>query len=225
MTKHNIKFRDVPASDESTQKALNYSIGTSIFIILSSIPVVGEVFDAIQAAGMVIDIIDPYDFNNSLTRSGLDGIANDIITTITQTLNDPTFRKKLFDQMCAQYKCTDSSPKVTPAMINKTIDKFVAYWKEYKPIVEKGCYGDYDASGTLSGTPTNTCNSVYSQSYTNYYNKYHDQYQNGDYSAEKLLLGVLVKAKVNKFRNGVFIISGVVWVIFFLIIFFIIVFK
>lgn len=222
MAGQHIKFKDVPHSSEDDQKIINFTAGLAVAVALSHF-IPG--FDYLQAAGMVIDVIDPYNYNNSFTRDGLNKLSQDTIDDLIRRLNDPQIRQPIFDKICQQYNCTNPSATITPDTINNIIDHYLSYWKQQMPTIKQGCYGDLATKGTFSGAPTDDCYPVYKQTYNDYYTKNHDAYQNGDYSTEKVFYNLIVGVKINSFRKNVFTICGIVWVLFFLIFIFILIYK
>lgn len=209
-------FKDNLRSSDRDQKILNFTVGLAAAVVFAKF-IPG--FDYLQAAGMVIDVIDPYDYSKSFNRDGINKLSQDSIDELVRALNDPKIRQPIFDNICKQYSCTDPSAHFTADKINKTIDHFLSYWMQKIVSVKQGCYGN---PTTLDGPPTDDCYPIYKQTYNDFYTKNFDAYKNGNYAVGTDFYKVIVGVKVNTFRKNIFTICGVFLIIFFIIFIFIV---
>lgn len=216
------KFGDPLHSSDRDQKIISFTVGIAVAVALSHF-IPG--FDYLQAAGMVIDVIDPYNYNNSFTRDGMNKLSQNAIDDVVRKLNDPKLRQPIFDSICATYNCQDPNSTITPDMINNILDHYLAYWKQQIPTVKSGCYGDLATNKTFSGHPTADCYPVYTQAYDDYYNKNYESYVNGNYATEVAFNTSIITFIIDGFKRNVFTFCAVIIGIFFIIFIILLIYK
>ena len=146
-------------------QGIMYSVQAGL-LVLNFVPVVGEVLDAAQVVGMVMDHIDPEGYVHVLTRDSLNDVSNIIYETMdsAMTSNIPTC-SNLFQ---------NAIPSIDPEIATETCKSLMQIWKPAGPVMSsiESCYGDYTFPNSLSrtGAPKYSCPAGYTRYYNNYYN-------------------------------------------------------
>jgi hypothetical protein len=154
MTKHG-KSRD------SIQRAVTIVVSLNIVILLSN-----PALDIAGIGGLIADIIDPYDYQNTWTRKALDKFSRQNVQDIQASIQSPEIKKQLADAARA------ATPILTDAEINDIVDKQLAYYqrKVFVPENYTECFFDFQSSDdvSLSGPPGAGCDAFYKKEYENY---------------------------------------------------------
>lgn len=185
------------SADIPNKQIMVMATGIAVQIILSEIPGV----DILLAATMITDMIDPYNYNNTLTRSGIDSIANNIINKITTALKEqlPTLVIQVYNEL------KDAYPAVTIEQVTAMLNNATNFWTLVdEPQVQPDCYGDYDTKKKLAGSPKDGCNTLYKGYYEQYYATNKENYLNGNYKAISNLFTNIISTNVTTFRNNTF---------------------
>lgn len=168
-------------NDQATrEKYESMAVMVGSLALAESIPGLGE----LQMAGQVIDFIDPYGYNQAITRDALDGILTNQYSSIqdmqTSILNcyqgnDPN------SSDCAKAKISPDSlanfAKLSPTLQEKRL-KSLTSW--VTPMAPEVLYEDMyicQLDTTLGDITTNCNDPVYKDLYTTFYNNNVASYQ------------------------------------------------
>lgn len=212
--------------DESTvHQVIVIAVSTAIGIALDVIPGM----EIIQVAGLIIDLVNPYDYLNSLSRSGLDGMSQNLINTVIKGLKGEDGKSnvdKITDDTYNQI--TSSGTTVSKEAVRKMVETQTNYWFALQnPQVQAECYGNFNKKGDpennqLSGAPKEGCNALYTQYYNNYTQENKEDYSKGIYAAAGIIYENIISNNLKKYKTTVIQLFGLGAVIvgFLLLIFF-----
>ena len=151
-------------SRKSISLAEDIIIQYAFFEALSEVPGI----NLLQFGTMFIDAIDPYNYNNTLTRSAMDQHAKNAYDLARKLENDPSIRVKLRSGIKKR------TTNLTEKDIEELIDKQTAHWAVFNPTPMNftDCFRDFThPDGTeksASGPPNPTCDIVYKTAYETY---------------------------------------------------------
>ena len=200
-------------NSSSSHEVTVMAVGIAVQLALSSIPGM----DAVFAAQMITDLINPYNYNNTLSRSGLDGLSTGMIDSVVKALKSQL--PSMIDSTYAQLKNT----LITKDQVTQLLTIATNYWSIISdPQVQSSCYADYEQNKTLTGPPQSGCNQLYTEYYQQFYAANHDDYINQNYQASHDLFENLIGNNINIYRTDVFKVFGVGFLILMPIVLFII---
>lgn len=124
----------------------------------------GTIWLVVQMASLFIDIVDPYGYNQALSRSDIDEAVSIFNIEITKILKENIKPKMIEDAL----KELDNKG-IDRQVIIDISDVFTDYWREAPGLIpDKSCYGDLKDFNSLSGPPGGQCNEIYKNSYEQY---------------------------------------------------------
>ena len=127
----------------------------------------GPIWLAIQMASLFIDIVDPYGYNQTISRSDIDDAINLYQTEVTKILKSEERKQSIINEVLETYK---DNPIVDRKFVEAYYEIVTDYWSEAPGLNpnSKECYGDLEEFNRLSGPPKEGCNQIYKQSYENF---------------------------------------------------------
>lgn len=204
--------------DESAgHEAMVIVVSTAISIALELIPGM----DIIQMAGMVIDLVNPYDYLNSLSRSGLDEMSQNFINIVSAKLKEK--EADIVNESWATLKNNPKS-KLTKEDVEKMVKAQIQYWYPLSnPQVQAECYGDLESKGELAGKPKDGCNAIYREQYRQYAEdpKNIGEYTYGIYTASNVIFTSIINTNLNTYKSNVYKVFwiGIAFIVILLFIF------
>lgn len=162
-------------SRQSIQRAVALASGFAGQALLSQIPGIQEVVEA----GQIADLIDPFDYNNSWTREGLDDMSEKQFGNINDVLKSQANIEK------QEALVNRLGPTMTEEEKKLTVEINTAYWRRYfiTPPKYTECFQDYvhpEGSVSLSGPPTVECDNFYRISYDKYITDNKERYEQNE---------------------------------------------
>jgi hypothetical protein len=127
----------------------------------------GTVWFIIQMASLFVDIVDPYGYNQTISRSELDDAINRYQAELVKALKSVEQKQLIINQALEEYK---DNPTVDRKFVEDLYEVLTDYWSEAPGLNPnaKECYGDLEEFNRLSGPPKEGCNQIYKQSYENF---------------------------------------------------------
>jgi hypothetical protein len=214
-------------SNDTVHNAVTFGVSTAVQIGISSIPVLGKVYDVFLAIQMFVDtVLDPENVGTVLTREALNKTCKHNVDQMSEILTGP-------DVIAA---ISSAAKQLNPEITDDELKRQIAiqtslYHREfiYPP---NTCFADFvnpDATGkklsvSFSGPPTDDCKNTaldYYNAYYSYVDANKTSYEEGevnDVSKIKEILSAIVKIesanKVNADRQvytNQFIIVGLLF--------------
>ena len=175
----------------STRKTIGegaiFAVGSALPLILGK--VIPDAFLLLSTIGIFSDIIDPYDYNHTLTRESLDDAAQQGHDFINGIINN----KDVNDAVRLSIKQT--APTLTESEITILISQLLSHYKMYTVIPDNytSCFsdmatGDINGDISMSGNPTERCPPEYKAAYNIYYQSNEEFYrENNIITNEKVI--------------------------------------
>ena len=120
-----------------------------------------------QMASLFVDIIDPYGYSQTVSRSDIDDAINLYQSEMNKSLKDPEKKPEIINEILEIFK---DNPSVDRKFVEDLYEVATDYWSESPGLMpnSKECYGDLEEFNRFSGPPKEGCNQIYKQSYENF---------------------------------------------------------
>lgn len=165
--------------------------GTGLALILATDPL----FDFIENGGMLLDMMDPYNFAHTFNRASLDGMTKQGYESMQKLISDnPTLRAGFRIAIQAR------APTLTAIEVEQQVERALSLWQLWglEPKNYNACFEDYvnyDASTgrdiSFSGAPTARCDPIYKDAYNAYVDANRKRYEEQNIKSSQVAVSLL----------------------------------
>jgi hypothetical protein len=188
-------------SDKKYAEAAIMVAGTAAMFAMDTIPGM----DIIQMGGLMVDMIDPFGYNSTLTRDAIDTHSKAAYDSIREIFTSEEYKKKLYKSI------DEASPNLSKEDRNRIFANATSPWKIHnlQPKDYKFCFADFVNPGQKRGRTDDVCKSGppvegCDHSYTKSYNEFISNNKT-KYNQEKINTGIHLQEFLKKQTTGLVI--------------------